>query len=161
MQLNSSALIEIDQVDKRIINALQNNARLSNVELAEQINLSPSACLRRTKYLLENSVFDRFVGLLNREFFHVQGTAFIFISLDKQSEAVFAEFEIAVAQLEQVMECYLMAGDNDYMLKVVYSDAKDYEELYYKKILRLPGVVGTQTRIALRQVHSNTNITVT
>ena len=85
------------------------------------------------------TVFDRFVGLLNREFFHVQGTAFIFISLDKQSEAVFAEFEIAVAQLEQVMECYLMAGDNDYMLKVVYSDAKDYEELYYKKILRLPG----------------------
>ena len=153
--------MEIDQVDKKIINALQNNARLSNVELAEQINLSPSACLRRTKYLLKNSVFDRFVGLLNREFFHVQGTAFIFISLDKQSEAVFAEFEIAVAQLEQVMECYLMAGDNDYMLKVVYSDAKDYEELYYKKILRLPGVVGTQTRMALRQVHSNTNITVT
>jgi Lrp/AsnC family leucine-responsive transcriptional regulator len=149
MQLNSNALMEIDQVDKKIINALQNNARLSNVELAEQINLSPSACLRRTKYLLENSVFD------------VQGTAFIFISLDKQSEAVFAEFEIAVAQLEQVMECYLMAGDNDYMLKVVYSDAKDYEELYYKKILRLPGVVGTQTRMALRQVHSNTNITVT
>ena len=161
MQLNSSDLIEIDHVDKKIINALQNNARLSNVELAEQINLSPSACHRRTKYLLENSVFDRFVGLLNREFFHVQGTAFIFISLDKQSEAVFAEFEIAVAQLEQVMECYLMAGDNDYMLKVVYSDAKDYEELYYKKILRLPGVVGTQTRMALRQVHSNTNITVT
>ena len=161
MQLNSSTLMEIDQVDKKIINALQNNARLSNVELAEKINLSPSACLRRTKYLLEKSVFDRFVGLLNREFFHVQGTAFIFISLDKQSEVVFAEFEIAVAQLEQVMECYLMAGDNDYMLKVVYSDAKDYEELYYKKILRLPGVVGTQTRMALRQVHSNTNITVT
>ena len=161
MKLNSIESIELDQIDKKIINSLQNNARLSNVELAEQINLSPSACLRRTKFLLDSGVFDRFVGLLNRELFHVQGTAFIFISLDRQSEAVFAEFEVAVAQLEQVMECYLMAGDNDYMLKVVYTDAKDYEELYYKKLLRLPGVVGTQTRMALRQVHSNTTITVT
>ncbi|MGY8861546.1 MAG: Lrp/AsnC family transcriptional regulator [Pseudomonadales bacterium] len=161
MKLNSTADIELDNTDKKIINALQNNARLSNVELAEQINLSPSACLRRTKFLMDNGVFDRFVGLLNRELFHVQGTAFIFISLDIQSEAVFAEFEIAAAQLEQVMECYLMAGDTDYMLKVVYTDAKDYEELYYKKLLRLPGVVGTQTRMALRQVHSNTSITVT
>ena len=63
-----------------------------------------------------------------------------------------------MAQLEQVMECYLMAGDNDYMLKVIYTDTKDYEELYYKKLLRLPGVVGTQTRMALRQVHSSSHI---
>ena len=161
MKLNAIKDIDLDQTDKKIINALQHNARLSNVELAEQINLSPSACLRRTKFLMDNGVFDRFVGLLNRALFHVQGTAFIFIGLDRQSEAVFEEFEVAVAQLEQVMECYLMAGDNDYMLKVVYTDAKDYEEFYYKKLLRLPGVVSTQTRMALRQVHSNTSITVT
>ncbi len=160
MKLNSTEDIELDQIDKKIIDALQNNARLSNVELAEQVNLSPSACLRRTKFLLDTGVFNTFVGLLNRELFHIQGTAFIFISLDKQSEAVFDEFEIAVAKLEQVMECYLMAGDNDFMLKVIYTDAKDYEELYYKKILRLPGVVGTQTRMALRQLHSNTCIKV-
>ena len=66
-----------------------------------------------------------------------------------------------MTQLEQVIECYLMAGDNDYMLKVIYTDAKDYEELYYKKLLRLPGVVGTQTRMALRQVHSSAYINVT
>lgn len=160
MQLNLPPDMELDHTDKKIINALQINARLSNVELAEKINLSPSACLRRTKFLLDNGVFNKFVGLLNRDLFHVQGTAFIFMSLDRQSEAVFEEFEVAAAQLEQVMECYLMAGDSDYMLKVVYTDAKDYEELYYKKLLRLPGVVGTQTRMALRQVHSNTNITV-
>jgi len=161
MQLNSIANIDLDQADKKIINALQKDARLSNVELAERINLSPSACLRRTKVLMDAGVFSGFVGLLNRDLFHVQGTAFIFISLDKQSEVVFEDFEIAVAQLEQVLECYLMAGDNDYMLKVVYTDAKDYEELYYKKLLRLPGVEGTQTRMALRQVHSNTSIEVT
>jgi DNA-binding Lrp family transcriptional regulator len=158
MQLNTNIDIELDQTDKKIINALQKNARLSNVELAEQISLSPSACLRRTKALIDAEVFGEFVGLINRDVFHVQGTAFIFISLDHQSEAVFEEFEIAVAQLEQVMECYLMAGDNDYMLKVIYTDAKDYEELYYKKLLRLPGVVGTQTRMALRQVHSSSHI---
>ena len=116
MKLNSIEDIELDQIDKKIVNALQTNARLSNVELAEQICLSPSACLRRTKFLLDAGVFDKFVGLLNRELFHVQGTAFIFISLDKQSEAVFDEFEIAVAKLEQVMECYLMAGDNDFIV---------------------------------------------
>jgi len=160
MQVNSIVNIELDQTDKKIINALQKNARLTNVELAERINLSPSACLRRTKALTDAGVFEQFVGLINRELFHVQGTAFIFISLDRQSEAVFEEFEIAVAKLEQVMECYLMAGDNDYMLKVVYTDAKDYEELYYKKLLRLPGVVGTQTRMALRQVHTNTVINI-
>ena len=86
MQLNTSIDIELDHTDKKIINALQKNARLSNVELADQINLSPSACLRRTKALIDADVFGEFVGLINRDLFHVQGTAFIFISLDHQSE---------------------------------------------------------------------------
>jgi len=80
MQLNTSIDIELDHTDKKIINALQKNARLSNVELAEQISLSPSACLRRTKALIDAEVFGEFVGLINRDVFHVQGTAFIFIA---------------------------------------------------------------------------------
>ncbi|MEJ2654334.1 MAG: Lrp/AsnC ligand binding domain-containing protein [Acidihalobacter sp.] len=86
---------------------------------------------------------------------HKEGTAIIFIRLERQNPDVFRGFEAAVREIPEVMECYLMAGEADYMLKVVYTNAKDFERIYLGTLLRLPGVSGTQSHLALRQVYSS------
>ncbi len=153
-------MTEFDSKDRQIINLLQQNSRLSNVDLAEKVALSPSACLRRVQALNDKKVFIKFVALLNRKLFKKQSTAFIFIKLDHQSQDVLSDFEREVVHIPQVMECYLMAGGADYLLKLAYSDSEEFEHIYYQRILKLPGVTGTETRMSLRRVHSTTAIEV-
>lgn len=146
---------ELDSRDRRILLQLQENGRLTNAELAERVNLSPSACLRRVRQLEDSGVIERYAALLSRTVLHKEGTAIIFIRLERQNPDVFRAFEAAVREIPEVMECYLMAGEADYMLKVVYTDAKDFERIYLGTLLRLPGVSGTQSHLALRQVYSS------
>jgi Lrp/AsnC family leucine-responsive transcriptional regulator len=146
---------DLDSRDRRILRLLQENGRLTNAELAERVNLSPSACLRRVRQLEDSGVIERYAALLSRTVLHKEGTAIIFIRLERQNPDVFRGFENAVRDIPEVMECYLMAGEADYMLKVVYTDAKDFERIYLGTLLRLHGVAGTQSHLALRQVYSS------
>jgi len=161
MQEVQTTNTELDEFDKIIIRALQDNGRLSNVELAEMANLSPSACHRRVKSLLEADYFDKFTGIINAASFGYKGTAIVSISLDSQREDLFAEFEQAVRLVPQVKACYLMTGEYDYQLTVIYRDTEHFEELYYKTLLRLPGVNSTKTQMVLRKVHNTQDVPIT
>ena len=152
---------ELDEFDKKIIRALQGNGRLTNVELAELANLSPSACHRRLKTLLEADYFDKFTGIVNPARFGYTGTAIVSMRLDNQQEELFQEFEDAVREVPQVKACYLMTGEFDYQLTVIYKDTQHFEELYYKTLLRLPGVNSTKTQMVLRKVHNTQEVPIT
>lgn len=148
----------MDDKDRQILNILQKDSSLTNIELAERVNLSPSACLRRVKQLEDSGTIERYVAILSKEKAHKTAMAFVFIRVERQNLDVFQAFEKAVGEIPEVMECYLMAGDSDYMLKLVYKDAKDFERIYFKQILSLPGVLGTESRPTLRTVYSSTAI---
>lgn len=150
----------LDRRDRQILELLQENGRLSNAELAERVSLSPSACLRRVRQLEESGYIERYTALLSRSALNREGTAIIFLRLERQNPEVFQRFEEAVKTIPEVTECYLMAGDSDYLLKIVYDDAKDFERIYLDKLLHLPGVIGTQSRLALRTVYSSTHLPV-
>ncbi len=158
MQQIESINIKLDEFDKRLIRALQHNARLTNVELADMANLSPSACHRRVKSLIEAGYFDRFAGLVNPYLFGYTGTAIVSISLDAQREALFSEFEQAVCSIPQIKACYLITGEYDYQLTVIFRDTKHFEELYYGTLLKLPGVNITKTQMVLRKVHNTQEV---
>lgn len=153
-------LLPLDRRDREILRLLQANGRLSNTELAERVSLSPSACLRRVRQLEDSGYIERYTALLSRAALKREGTAIIFLRLERQNPEVFQRFEAAVQAVPEVTECYLMTGDSDYLLKIVYDDAKDFERIYLDKLLHLPGVIGTQSRLALRSVYSTTHLPV-
>ena len=144
--------IMLDRIDYRIILALQEDGRLSNVQLAERIGLSPSACLRRVQILEENGIITGYAALIDAAAFGRTSHIIVAITLDRQSEDYLSAFEDAVAECPDVMECYLMAGDADYVLRLVAKDAADYERIHKEHLSRLPGVARIQSSFALRQV---------
>ncbi len=158
MQEVQTVHTELDEFDKQIIRALQRNGRLTNVELAELANLSPSACHRRVKSLLEANYFEKFTGIVKAASFGYKGTAIVSICLDAQRKELFTQFEDAVRLVPQVKACYLMTGEYDYQLTVIYKDTEHFEELYYKTLLHLPGVNSTKTQMVLRKVHNTQEV---
>ncbi len=156
----SNTLHTLDDRDKKILKSLQVDAKLSNTELAERLNLSASACLRRVRQLEESGFIDKYVALLNRKSSGYTGTAWVFIRLERQRQDVFQTSESAIHTIAEVQECFLMSGDSDYLVKVVYTDAEHFEEVYFNRLLSLPGVIGTQTRLALRTIYDRTEIPV-
>jgi len=153
--------LELDDRDHQILRALQRDGRISNADLASLVNLSPSACLRRVKRLEDIGVIDRYVALLSRSRLGRYGTAFLLIRMERQSKDTFKEFEAAVMAIPEVLEVHLIAGDADYMIKLAYTDADDFERLYFHRVMALPGVVGTQTKLSLRSVYTTTEIQTT
>jgi DNA-binding Lrp family transcriptional regulator len=151
---------EIDDRDRAILRALQEDGRLSNVELAEKVFLSPSACLRRVRLLEQHGLIAGYVMLLDPDACGKPGNAFIHIQLEQQHRQALDAFEAAVAQVAEVMECYLLAGEADYLVRVVYSDAADFERIHSETLTRLPGVVRIQTTFALRAVKKTTKMPV-
>lgn len=147
---------ELDERDRRILECLQKDGRMANSDLAERVNLSPSACLRRVKRLEEIGVIDRYVALLGRAKLGRAGTAFLLIKMERQSKDLFKQFERAIVEIPEVLEVHLIAGDADYIVKMAYRDAQDFERLYFEDLMNLPGVVGTQTKLSLRSVYSDT-----
>lgn len=150
--------LDLDDRDHQILRALQRDGRISNADLASSVNLSPSACLRRVKRLEDIGVIDRYVALLSRSKLGRNGTAFLLIRMERQSKDTFKEFEAAVMAIPEVMEVHLIAGDADYLIKLAYTDADDFERLYFHRVMALPGVVGTQTKLSLRSVYSSTEL---
>ena len=147
-----------DEIDHSIITALQKDGRLSNVQLAQMVNLSESACLRRVKMLERSGVIDRYVMLVNQAASGKPDNVFIQITLDRQQQEDFQHFENAIRAIPEVMECYLMTGTSDYLVRVVVRDTSDYERLHTKYLTRLPGVVRVQSSFALRTVTKKTQI---
>ena len=147
-----------DEIDHSIIMALQKDGRLSNVQLAQMVNLSESACLRRVKMLERSGVIDRYVMLVNQAQSGKPDNVFIQITLDRQQQEDFQHFENSIRDIPEVMECYLMTGTSDYLVRVVVRDTSDYERLHTKYLTRLPGVVRVQSSFALRTVTKKTQI---
>ena len=149
---------ELDDRDRAILGALQHDGRLSNVELAEQVNLSPSACLRRLRILEQTGLVAGYAMVLDEKACGKPGTAFVHISLDQQGRQALDNFEAAVLKVPEVMECYLLAGEADYLIRVIYSDAADFERIHTETLTRLPGVVRVHSTLALRTVKRTTAI---
>ena len=152
--------ITLDERDRAILRLLQDDGRLSNLELAQRINLSPSACLRRVKLLEDSGLVARYVMLLDEDQAGLPGTAFVLVTLDQQGRAALDAFEKAIHEHPEVTECCLLAGTADYMVRVVYADAADFERIHTDVLTQLPGVTRVQTTLALRTVKRTTALPV-
>ena len=148
----------LDATDCRILECLQNDARIANVDLAGQVNLSPSPCLRRVRRLEEEGFVRGYVSLLDPAAIGLPVSVFVQVSLEKQVDDALDEFERQIISCPEVMECYLMTGAYDYMVRVVVEDTADYERLHNDYLTRLPGVVRVQSSFALRTVTKKTDI---
>jgi len=153
-------MIVLDEIDHAIVSFLQVNARLSNQELAARVGLSPSACLRRVRALEGSGLVAGYVMLLDPRAAGVPGNAFVQISLDQQGRQALDRFEARVKLIPEVLACYLIAGQSDYLLHVAYRDAADYERLHADILTQLPGVVRVQSTLALRTVKKTTALPV-
>jgi Lrp/AsnC family leucine-responsive transcriptional regulator len=147
---------EIDSIDRKILWLLQNNARMANVELADKVNLSPSPCLTRVKALEGAGFIDRYVALLNPAAVGLGVNVFVQVRLERQVEATLNTFERAVAERREVMECYLMTGTSDYLLRVVVADLEEFQRFVTEVVAKIPGVGNIQSSVALKQVKYST-----
>ena len=145
-----------DETDLRILRILQKRGRISNAELAEAAHISASACHRRVARLEAEGFISGYVALLNPRRFRLPTTVFVEITLDGQSDEVLDGFETAVARVPEVLECHLMAGSADYLLKVLAEDTEDFARIHRRHLTRLPHVAQMQSSFSLRSVHSTT-----
>ncbi len=151
--------MKLDKFDKLILNALQDNGRLSNQELADQIGLSPSACLRRFKALESSGIITGYRTVLDAKALGLDLMALIHISMDKHTKERFNQFEQAVQALPNVLECLLLTGQSaDYQLKIVVKDLEAYQDLLLNHITQIKGVSGVHTSFILRKVVDKTAI---
>jgi Lrp/AsnC family leucine-responsive transcriptional regulator len=150
--------VAMDGFDHAIVRVLQTDGRTSNVELAERINLSESATLRRVRALEEAGLIEGYVARINQARAGLPNNVFMNITLQRQDQDDLDAFEKAVQQVPEVMECYLMTGDYDYLLRVVVSDTADFERLHSKTLTRLPGVSRVQSSFALRTVRKSSEL---
>ena len=148
--------MKIDDTDRRILNVLQRNGRVSNAELADQVNLSASACHRRVQRLEQDGIIRNYVAMLDPRKIGVPATIFVEITLSTQADEVLEAFEKAVARIPDVLECHLMAGSADYILKVVAENTDDFARIHRQYLTRLPGVAQMQSSFALRTVFKTT-----
>ncbi|MEC8370101.1 MAG: Lrp/AsnC family transcriptional regulator [Pseudomonadota bacterium] len=148
--------ISLDAIDRRILAVLQENARVSNVELAESVGVSASPCWRRVRELERTGVISRYVTLVDPAALGLPVSVFIQVSLEKQVESALEVFENAILQRPEVMECYLMTGDADYMLRVVVADLEAYERFLMDHLTRVPAVANIRSSFALKQVKYRT-----
>lgn len=146
----------LDSIDRAILAALQQDARLSNQALAQQIHLSPSACLRRVKRLEDEGVIDRVVALLNPKAIGKPGTSYTIINVERMTPSALAEFEQAVKDSPDILDCFYVAGSNDYLLRFAYRDAEDLERLHTQVLMQLPGVARANSMLVLRTVKRST-----
>jgi DNA-binding Lrp family transcriptional regulator len=150
--MNFSAL---DSIDWKILKALQDDARIANVDLAEKVNLSPSPCLARVRALERGGFISRYVTLLDPGSVGLGVSVFVQVRLEKQVESSLNVFEKAVAARPEVMECYLMTGASDYLLRVVVSDLQEFQT-FVTHLSKIPGVGNIQSSVALKQVKYKT-----
>ena len=152
----NNAQSSLDTVDRAILSLLQDDGRLANVDLADGVNLSPSACLRRVRRLEEEGFINQYVALIDPSKVGMGTNVFVEITLSSQAEDALDAFEAAVTARPEIMSCHLMAGDFDYLLRVVIDDVADYEALHRTHLAQLPGVARLVSSFALRPVCDRT-----
>ncbi len=149
--------MKIDEYDRAIVDALQQDGRMSNVELAAEVHLSESACLRRLRRLESSGLIERYAAIVDPVHAGVPGNVFVHITLSSQEQEDLKAFESAVRRVPEVMECYLMTGEFDYLVRVVVADTADFERIHSQTLTSLPGVARVHSSFALRSVcKSNT-----
>jgi len=153
-------MFEIDDMDRRILRLLQRTGRLSNAELADQINLSASACHRRVQRLEREGIIKGYVALLSARRVDRPTTVFVEITLSGQSDDILDAFEKEVALIPDLLECHLMAGTADYLLKITAQDTDDFARIHRRYLSRLPGVAQMHSSFALRTVFKTTALPV-
>ncbi|MCR8923337.1 Lrp/AsnC family transcriptional regulator [Dasania sp. GY-MA-18] len=146
-------MVKLDAIDKHILSLMQRDGRMSNLELADKVGLSPTPCSRRVKRLEESGIIDSHVTLLNQRALGLKLTAILSISMDKHTPERFEHFEAAIADFPEVVECNIVTGQAaDYMLKVVVPDMEYYEEFLLGRLTRIEGVTGVHSSFVLRSV---------
>ena len=145
-------VVELDGFDRKLLNLLQRRGRASYVDMAEAVNLSESACLRRVRALEEAGVISRYAAVIDERAVGLPLSVFVTVTLSSQAEATLSAFEKAVANVREVAECYLMTGGSDYLLRLVVRDVDDLERVHAQELTRIPGVVRVSSSIALRTV---------
>ena len=150
--------MKLDRYDRIILEALQHDGRISNVQLAARANLSESACLRRVRVLEDSGLIERYACLVDQKAAGLSGNVFVQITLQREEERELAAFEAAVRDIPEVMECYLMTGEFDYLLRLVVSDMADFERLHRDALTRLPGVARVNSSVAIRTVQRKTEL---
>lgn len=150
------AASRLDEIDYGILRHLQDHARISNVELAERVGLSPAPCLRRVQALEKAGVIRKYVTLIDSNAVNRDVTVFVQITLDLQVEGRLETFERAIMKRPEVLECYLMTGDADYLIRVVVPDVAAYERFLKDSLTRIDGVAGIKSSFGLRQVKYST-----
>ncbi|MFZ4287584.1 Lrp/AsnC family transcriptional regulator [Variovorax sp. HJSM1_2] len=148
--------MKLDTLDLRILAELQQDGALSNVELARRVHLSPSPCLARVKALEAAGVIDRYVAIANAAALGLGLNVFISISLKTQSKESLASFEQSIALHDEVMECYLMTGDSDYLIRVAVADMAALEKFIVEQLTPIPGIEKIRSSFALKQVRYKT-----
>ena len=147
---------ELDSIDWKILEALQENGRISNVDLAERVNLSPSPCLARVTMLERKGFISRFVTLIDPAAVGLEVTVFVQVRLERQVESSLNAFERVIRGRPEVLSCYLMTGAADYQLRVVVSDLQEFQRFITGVIAKIQGVGNIQSSIALKEVKNTT-----
>ncbi len=151
-------MIRLDSTDIEILNQLQENARISNVDLAQAVHLTPSPCFNRVRALEQSGVIQQHVTLLDSKRLGLRLNVFIQVSLEKQREESLVRFQETITQRPEVMECYLMTGDSDYLLRVLVRDIEELERFILDSLTRIPGISNIRSSIALKQVRYKTAV---
>jgi DNA-binding Lrp family transcriptional regulator len=146
----------LDSIDLKLLRTVQEDARLSNVDLAERIGLSASPCLRRLRKLEDSGVIKGYMTLIDQNAVGLPVSVFVSVTLKEQSEQALEKFESRIQSLPQVMECYLMTGTADYLLRVVTADLASYECFLKEHLTRIPVIASIQSSFALKQVSFRT-----
>ena len=148
--------VQLDSIDRAILNELQKDGRLSNQDLAQRVHLSPSACLRRVKRLEETGVIAQYVALVNPKAVGKQGTSYTIINLERMTTAALAAFEQAVLDSPDILDCFYVAGTNDYVIRFAYKDAEDLERFHTHVLMQLPEVARSNSMLVLRTIKKTT-----
>ena len=151
------SIISADAIDRCILTELQKDGRLSNVQLAEKVGLSESACLRRVRLLEQAGIIDHYVMLIAQAAIGKPGNVFVQVTLEGQQQEKLHLFEEEIGKVKEVMECYLMSGDSDYLLRVIVQDNADYMRVH-NRLTSLPGVLRVQSSFALKTVVRKTEL---
>ena len=160
MAKESTTMAQLDATDRRILTVLQKEGRITNADLSERVNLSPSACHRRVQRLEEEGYIGAYVALLDARKMGRPTTVFVEITLQGQAVELLDAFEREVARVPDILECHLMAGTADYLLKIMAEDTEDFARIHRQYLTRLPGVAQMHSSFALRTVFKTTALAV-
>jgi len=154
--MNDRIAKPLDRTDRRILECLQADGRISNVALAKKVNLTPTPCLERVKRLERDGYIRSYTALLNPQLVEAGLLVFVEVDLLRTSPDVFREFRKGASQLPEVLDCHLVSGNFDYLIKARVSDMQEYRELLGEKILSLPGVSGSRSYVVMEEIKETT-----